>query len=100
MSRLLDQLWAGPSTKRPRSQSLTGQNRAQTEGWNEPVRIESNELALNVRPTRIWLQSRQSWAGGHRAHDHQDPNVSQATATLTWQEETRTSVRAGRNLER
>jgi hypothetical protein len=31
--------------------------------------------------------------GGHRAHDLQDPNVSQATATMTWQEETRTSVR-------
>ena len=40
MSRLLDQSWAGPSIKRPRSQSLLGQNRAPTEGGNEPLRIK------------------------------------------------------------
>ena len=60
-----------------------GQNRALTEGGNGPRESKGNELAHNARPTRIWTQSRQSWAEGHRAHDHQDPNVSQVTVTLT-----------------
>ena len=62
-------------------------------------RTLDQEISLAVangpEPTRIWTQFRQSWAGGHRAHGHQDPNVSQATATLTWQEETRTLGRGG-----
>ena len=60
-----------------------GQNRALTEGGNGPRESKGNELAHNGKPTRIWTQSRQSRAGGYRAHDHQDPNVSQATATPT-----------------